>query len=119
MTPNQPNPAHALTAIRVVHTVVWAVFAGCIVALPVAAWRGHHGTALALGLFVAVEVAVLVLNRWRCPLTDLAGRYTAAREDNFDIYLPLWLARNNKLVFGSLYAGGVLFALWRWLRQSP
>ena len=26
---------------------------------------------------------------------------------NFDIYLPLWLARHNKRVFGALYVGGM------------
>jgi hypothetical protein len=48
----------------------------------------------------------------RCPLTDVAARYTTARQDNFDIFLPLWLARWNKVVFGSLYAIGILVATW-------
>jgi hypothetical protein len=47
-------------------------------------------------------------------LTDVAARYTDARQDNFDIYLPLWLARHNKSIFGTLYAAGLLFALARW-----
>jgi hypothetical protein len=29
----------------------------------------------------------------RCPLTGIAARYTDDRRDNFDIYLPPWLAR--------------------------
>jgi hypothetical protein len=64
-----------------------------------------------------VEVAVLLLNRMRCPLTDVAARFTEDRRANFDIYLPLWLARYNKPVFGSLLAGGLLFALVRWIQQ--
>jgi hypothetical protein len=55
------------------------------------------------------------VNRRRCPLTDLAGRYTEERTDNFDIYLPLWLARRNKTIFGTIFAVGELFLLWRWL----
>jgi hypothetical protein len=51
----------------------------------------------------------------RCPLTDLAGRYTEERVDNFDIYLPLWLARRNKMIFGTLFAVGELVVLGRWL----
>jgi hypothetical protein len=31
---------------------------------------------------VLVECAVLAMNRGRCPLTDLAGRYTEDRTDN-------------------------------------
>jgi hypothetical protein len=45
-----------------------------------------------------IEVAVLVLNRMRCPLTGIAARFTEDRRANFDIYLPLWLARYNKQI---------------------
>jgi len=41
----------------------------------------------------------------------LAGRYTGDRQENFDIYLPVWLARRNKLIFGALYMGGTFFAI--------
>jgi hypothetical protein len=47
-------------------------------------------------------------------LTDLAGHYTGDRTDNFDIYLPLWLARRNKTIFGTLFVIGELFVLGRW-----
>ena len=106
----------ALKAIKVAHTIVWAVFAGCILAIPVASWRGEHGVARWLAAVVAGEVAVLVLNKWRCPLTSVAARHTDDRRDNFDIYLPEWLARHNKLIFGALYLAGVAFALARWAR---
>jgi hypothetical protein len=102
--------------VKVVHTVAWAFFAGCIVAIPVAAWLGRFtATAILVGL-VFVEVAILAVNNMRCPLTDVAARYTDDRADNFDIYLPLWLARHNKVVFGGLFVVGILFALARWLR---
>jgi len=58
---------------------------------------------------VLVEVAVLVANRLRCPLTAIAARYTEDRRANFDIYLPEWLARHNQRIFGSLYAIGVAY----------
>lgn len=63
--------------------------------------------------FVMLEVLVLLVNRWRCPLTGVAARYTDDRRDNFDIYLPVWLARHNKLIFGSLFVLGVSFTLVR------
>jgi hypothetical protein len=59
---------------------------------------------------------VLVANRMSCPLTGVAARFTADRDPNFDIYLPRWLAQYNKQIFGPLYAGGVLYTLWMWLR---
>jgi hypothetical protein len=51
----------------------------------------------------------------RCPLTPIAAQYTTDRRDNFDIFLPEWLAGHNKTVFGCLYVGGVLYVLWLWL----
>jgi hypothetical protein len=61
---------------------------------------------------VFLEVLVLLCNRMRCPLTDVAGRYTVQREDNFDIYLPLRLARYNKQIFGGLYLFGIVYTAW-------
>jgi len=104
----------ALVAIKLLHTVIWAFFAGCIVAIPIASILGRHGWAAILTAVVLVECAVLAMNQARCPLTDLAARFTDDRADNFDIYLPLLLARHNKLIFGPLFAAGALFALLRW-----
>jgi hypothetical protein len=95
--------ARRLRRVKLLHTVVWAFFVSCIVLAPVLAWRGHGRAAVwALGL-VTVETAVLALNGMRCPLTDVAARYTDDRRPNFDIYLPEWLARWNKHVFGPLF----------------
>jgi hypothetical protein len=108
------TPEGALRVIRIVHTFVWAVFATGIVVIPMLAYLGHYvGAAWLIG-FVSVEVVVLMVNRMRCPLTDVAERYTPDRRDNFDIYLPLWLARHNKTIFGTLYVVGVIYTLLRW-----
>ena len=58
------------------------------------------------------------MNHMRCPLTAVAAQYTADRADNFDIYLPVWLARYNKHIVGGLFVGGLLFSAWQWLRWS-
>jgi hypothetical protein len=79
-----------LFVIKLMHTVIWAFFAGCIVALPVAGLMRRFDWALIFAAIVLVECAVLVVNRWRCPLTGIAARYTSNRADNFDIFLPAW-----------------------------
>lgn len=107
------TPAGALRRIKALHTAVWTVFAGCILMIPWFAWRGRFEVAWTLVAIVMVEVTVLVANRMRCPLTDVAARYTEDRRENFDIYLPLWLARYNKLIFGTLFVLSVLFTLFR------
>ncbi len=87
-------------------------------AIPVVSALGGHRSAAWLTAIVFVEVAILAFNRWCCPLTAVAARYTEDRRSNFDIYLPEWLASNNKLIFGTLYIAGALFALVNWWRVS-
>jgi len=54
-----------------------------------------------LTALVACECALLAANRGRCPLTDWAARFAEDRSANFDIFLPDWLAQNNKTTFGT------------------
>jgi hypothetical protein len=109
------NGAARLRAIKLAHTLIWAFFAGCILAIPVAAVAGQFTLAFILCGVVLVEVVILALNRMRCPLTDVAARYTPEREANFDIYLPRWLAAHNKMIFGTLYAAGIALTVVLWL----
>ena len=109
----------ALRAIKLAHTAAWALFAGCILALPYFAWRRRFDVALILIGTVLVEVAILAANGMRCPLTAIAARYTADRRDNFDIYLPLTLARYNKQIFGTLFGLGLLYTAAAWYQGTP
>jgi len=61
---------------------------------------------------------MLAVNGGRCPLTDLASRFTLYRNPNFDIYLPNWLAEHNKAVFGWLFVAGELVVVGCWLRKK-
>ena len=110
----QSEQTRRLLGIKLLHTAVWLFFAGCIVAIPLAGAGHEFRWAAMLSGMVLAECAVILLNRGRCPLTDLASRYTKERKDNFDIYLPLWLARRNKLIFGTLFALGELYVLALW-----
>ena len=114
----QVADARRLRAIKLLHTIVWAGFAGCIAAIPVLTLHGRFRLAAILALIVLGEVIVLAVNRWRCPLTPIAARYTDDRRANFDIYLPEWLARYNKEIFGPLYLAGVVLLVVRWTIAS-
>ena len=105
------QPRRTLSLVRLIHTVVWLFFVMVILAIPVAAWQRRFGLFLTLTVIVLVEVAVLLGNGLSCPLTAVAAQYTEDRRDNFDIYLPLWLARYNKVIFGSLFVAGVVFGI--------
>lgn len=108
--------ANVLVAIKLLHTAVWALLAGCILALPVAPLLHRFDWAIILTVIILAECGVLALNQGRCPLTDLAARLTEDRADNFDIYLPNWVARHNKAIFGTLFVVNELIVLWFWLK---
>lgn len=95
-----------LTLIKLLHTIIWAIMAGAILAIPVLSWRGRFRLAGWLSLLVLGECVVIGLNHGRCPLTDLAARFTIERTPNFDIYLPACLAQYNKTIFGLLFVAG-------------
>ena len=101
--------------VKLVHTVVWAFFAGCVFAIPLLAWSGRLQAASILCGVVMVEVLVLAANAWHCPLTPVAARFTTNRRDNFDIFLPEWLARYNKEIFGTLYVASLVYVAYLWL----
>lgn len=107
---------NALVAIKLLHTAIWAVLAVCILALPMTALLHRFNWAIILTVIVLVECAVLALNKGRCPLTGVAARFADDRADNFDIYLPNWVARHNKAIFGTLFVINELIVLWCWPR---
>lgn len=106
-----------LVQLKLAHTVVWLFLVACIVGMPVAALRNHFGWAAILGSITIVEGLVLIANGWRCPITDIAARYTDDRTENFDIYMPVWLARHNKTIFTAIFAAGLVVVIWRYLTQ--
>lgn len=112
------NHAAALKTVKTIHTAIWAFFVACIAGAPIAARFGNFTLAAVLIGFVALEALVLLFNRWSCPLTGVAARYTVRREANFDIYLPLWLARHNKAIFTPLYLLGAAYTAYAWWHQA-
>jgi polyferredoxin len=104
-----------LQTVKLLHTMVWAVFAGCVVTMPWLTSQRKFGAAAVLATIVLGEVVVLWYHRWSCPLTAVAARYTDDRRANFDIYLPEWLARHNQRIFGSLYVIGVAYLVLSYL----
>lgn len=103
--------------IKLLHTIIWALLAGSILALPVLALLRRLCLAVILSIVIWLECLVLAINGGRCPLTDVAARFTADRTPSFDIYLPVWLAQHNKVVFGLLFIAGELVVLACWLKQ--
>lgn len=67
-------------------------------------------------ILLFVEILVLLLNKWTCPMVTLAEKYTSERSYNFDIYLPNWLAKNNKTIFGTIFVIGITLVIINWVK---
>ncbi len=89
-----------LRLIKIAHTAIWVFFnvvifymlyAVLINKIDIWLWVGY-------GLIV-LEAIVLVIFNMFCPLTVWARKYSDSTKENFDIYLPNWLARHNKLIY--------------------
>lgn len=94
------------------HTFIWCLFVSVIMYV---LWSGLTGNVsayswIAVALVVG-EGLVLLMFKGRCPLTILARKYSDSEKDNFDIYLPNWLAKYNKVIFGILFAVGVVLII--------
>jgi hypothetical protein len=106
-----------LVRIKLLHTAAWAFFVASILGVWVGAWDARFDLFLVCAGVVMVEVLVLAFNGMQCPLTPIAARYTTDRRPNFDIYLPEWVARHNKTIFGSLFVLGLAYGALRWDRR--
>ncbi len=109
-----PGAAKKLLYVKLFHTAVWAFFVLVIAYILYKGIRGEIDASvwIANGLIIA-EGIVLAANGWRCPLTLIGERYAASTPDNFDIFLPVWLARHNKVIFTTIYCCGLLLILLR------
>jgi hypothetical protein len=105
--------------IKIIHTVIWAIMAAASFYILYAGIFGIFDMTLVFSIALLImETVVLFINRWTCPLTPMAKRYTADRQDNFDIYLPLFLAKYNKILFGAIFITGSFLVLWNWIEKA-
>ena len=108
--------ATKLWLIKALHTAVWAFFVAAILLVLFSGITNKLTiyTWLASGS-VVVEGLILLAFKSHCPLTLLARKYSISTKDNFDIFLPEWLARHNKLIFSALYAISLVLVAYRLL----
>ena len=104
--------------IKLIHTLIWAVMALGSFYILYAGITNTFNIILYISLILLiVETLVLLFNKWTCPLTPLAKKYTKDRKDNFDIYLPNWLAKYNKIIFGVIFIIGITLVILNWIKS--
>jgi len=97
-----------LVVIKIIHTIIWLFFNVVIFYLLYAVLvnKIDKWVWICIGLLV-LEGIVLLVFKTMCPITVVARRYSTSQKDNFDIYLPNWLAKYNKIIYTTI----VVFAL--------
>ncbi len=103
-----------LTIIKIIHTLVWVFFNVVIFYMLYAVLvnKLDYRLWICYGL-IALETITLLCFRFFCPLTILARKYSSSTKNNFDIYLPEWLAKHNKLIYSALIGIIILITLYR------
>ena len=106
------NQNKNLLAIKTIHTLIWLFFvvvifyilySGIFNRITIYTWIG-------IGLIIAEGIVLLIFKMF-CPLTLLARKYSDSKQDNFDIFLPNWLAKNNKLIFTTIFLIGLIMVI--------
>ncbi len=108
------NQEGKLLVVKSIHTIIWIFFnvvifyllyAVIINKIDIWVW-------ICVGL-VLMEGLVLLIFKMFCPLTVIARKYSDSSKDNFDIFLPNWLAKYNKLIYTSIYGISILILIYR------
>jgi hypothetical protein len=93
-----------LLLIKVIHTLIWVFFNGVIFYMLYAAIANKLDLWLWIGYgFVFLEGLILLAFKNHCPLNLMARKYTNSPKDNFDVYLPSWLAKYTKLIYTTIF----------------
>lgn len=93
----------SLRFIKTIHTIIWVFFNIVIFYMLYAVITNKLDIWLWIGFgLVALEGLTLLVFKFFCPLTLMARKYSTSQRDNFDIYLPNWLAKNTKRIYTSI-----------------
>jgi hypothetical protein len=104
--------SNKLILIKSLHTLVWLFFNVVIFYLLFAAitYKIDKWIWISIGLIV-LEGIVLLIFKMFCPLTIIARKYSDSTKENFDIFLPNWLAKYNKLIYTSIFVIALIILL--------
>ncbi len=108
------NPVTKLLTIKIIHTVIWLFFVAVIFYVLYSGITNQINTYTWIGIFLVIgEGLTLLFFKMFCPLTLMARKYSDSEKDNFDIFLPNWLARNNKIIFTSIFIMALIIVIFR------
>lgn len=62
---------------------------------------------------ILTETSVLLFFKMICPLTIIARKYSSSTKENFDIYLPNWLAKYNKIIYATVFVIFIIILIYK------
>lgn len=103
-----------LRIVKIIHTIIWVFFNVVIFYLLYAVITNKidKWVWICIGL-VVIEGIVLIAFKAICPVTLVARRYSNSEKHNFDIYLPNWLAKHNKLIYTTIFFIAILILIYQ------
>jgi hypothetical protein len=103
-----------LTLVKTIHTIIWVFFNVVIFYLLYAVIVNtiDKWVWICIGLIV-LETIILLIFKSVCPVTLIAEKYSDSKKDNFDIYLPNWLARHNKRIYSVIVLAAIVILFYR------
>ena len=109
-----------LRLIKTIHTAIWGFYNIVIFYLlyAVITNRIDKWLWICVGL-IFFEAVILIVFKRMCPITIIARRYSDSTRDNFDIYLPNWLARNNQIIYSIIVAIALIIVVYRIVERWP
>jgi len=103
----------AIVGIKLIHSLIFLLNSAAIMHICVIGVRNRPSRWTRGALTIALtEVAVFLVNRQRCPLTDLVEWLGAEDGRVSDIFLPRWFADRIPVLCGPPLIVGVLALLW-------
>ncbi len=103
-----------LILIKIIHTFIWVFFNFVIFYMLYAVIIDKLDSWLWIGYaLIVLEGITLLIFNFFCPLTIIARKYSDSTKDNFDIYLPNWLAKYNKLIYSGIMVIIIILTIYR------
>ena len=93
-----------LIFIKTIHTIIWIFFNLVLFYMAYEVIFNKIDNFIWIGIgFIILEFIVLLFFKMMCPLTIIARKYSKSNKENFDIYLPNWLAKYNKQIYTTFF----------------
>lgn len=108
------NDGGKLLLIKTIHTIIWLFFNITLFYMAHEVITNKIDVLFYVGIGVIfLEFLVLLYFKMICPLSIFARKYSISTEENFDIFLPNWLAKYNKQIYTTFFILIIIGSIYR------